>query len=74
MGISKSKPTVPSREDMKDNSHNTSSKQDHAQLIDNQRKLAEYIKTSLWDEEMNRRREYWLWERSGIHPKNTKNH
>lgn len=54
---------------MKDNSNNDSSKQDYAQLTENQRKLAEYIKTSQWDEEMNRRREYWLWERSGIHPK-----
>ena len=56
---------------MKDNTYNASSKQDYTQLIENQRKLAEYIKTSLWDEEMNRRREYWLWERSGIHPKKT---
>ena len=59
---------------MKDNTSATSSKQDYTQLIENQRKLTEYIRTSLWDEEMNRRREYWLWERSGIHPKNTKNH
>ena len=59
---------------MKDNTSTTSSKQDYTQLIENQRKLAEYIRTSLWDEEMNRRREYWLWERSGIHPKTTKNH
>ena len=42
---------------------------DYAERIRNERLLAEYIKTSLWDEEMNRRREYWLWERSGIHPK-----
>lgn len=59
---------------MKDNTNTTSPKQNYTQLIENQRKLAEYIKTSIWDEEMNRRREYWLWERSGIHPKNTKNH
>lgn len=44
---------------------------DYAERIRNERLLAEYIKTSLWDEEMNRRREYWLWERSGIHPKKT---
>lgn len=54
---------------MKDNTSKATPKQDYTQLIENQRKLAEYIKTSLWDEEMNRRREYWLWERSGIHPK-----
>ena len=69
MDTSKWKPTVPSSEGMKDNTYNASSKQDYTQLIENQRKLAEYIKTSLWDEEMNRRREYWLWERSGIHTK-----
>ena len=51
---------------MKDNTYNASSKQDYTQLIENQRKLAEYIKTSLWDEEMNRRREYWLWDRKGV--------
>ena len=67
-------PTVPSREGMKDNIHKATSKQDYTQLIENQRKLAEYIKTSLWDEEMNRRREYWLWERSGIHPKKTQHY
>ena len=59
---------------MRDNIHNASPKQDYAQLNENQRKLAEYIKTSLWDEEMNRRREYWLWERSGIHPKKTEHY
>ena len=69
MDISKWKPTVPNREDMKDKTYNASSKQDYTQLTENQRKLADYIKTSLWDEEMNRRREYWLWERSRIHPK-----
>ena len=54
---------------MKDKTYNTPPKQDYTQFVENQRKLAEYIKTSLWDEEMNRRREYWLWERSSIHPK-----
>jgi len=52
---------------MKDNTDTATSKKDYIQLIESQRKLAEYIKTSLWDEEMNRRREYWLWERSSIH-------
>ena len=57
---------------MKDNTNTTSPKQNYTQLIENQRKLAEYIKTSIWDEEMNRRREYWLWERSGINTKKTR--
>ena len=55
---------------MNDDQHNTSNKPiDYAERNRNERLLAEYIKTSLWDEEMNRRREYWLWERSGTHPK-----
>jgi len=55
---------------MNDNQHRTKTTHiDYAERIQNKRLLAEYIKTSLWDEEMNRRREYWLWERSGIHPK-----
>ena len=32
---------------MKDNTYNASSKQDYTQLIENQRKLAEYIKTCI---------------------------
>ena len=59
---------------MKDNTSATSSKQDYTQLIENQRKLAEYIKTSLWDEEMNRRREYWLWERKSVTPQKPKHY
>lgn len=51
---------------MKDNTDTATSKKDYIQLIESQRKLAEYIKTSLWDEEMNRRREYWLWERNSF--------
>ena len=55
---------------MNDDQHSANSKPiDYAERNRNERLLAEYIKTSLWDEEMNRRREYWLWERSGIHPK-----
>jgi len=54
---------------MKDKAQYVKAIKDYTQFVENQRKLAEYIKTSLWDEEMNRRREYWLWERSGIHPK-----
>ena len=56
------------QENMKDNTHNASPKQDYAQRIEIQRKLAEFIKTSLWDEMMNQRREYWLWERRGVTP------
>lgn len=59
---------------MKDNTSKATPKQDYTQQIENQRKLAEYIKISLWDEEMNRRREYWLWERSGIHPKKSQHY
>ena len=68
MDISKWKPTVPIREDMKDKTYNAPPKQDYTQFIENQRKLAEYIQTSLWDEMMNQRREYWLWERKGVTP------
>ena len=68
MDISKWKPTVPSIEDMKDKNYNAPPKQDYTQLIENQRKLAEYIQTSLWDEMMNQRRECWLWERKGVTP------
>ena len=68
MDISKWKPTVPSIEDMKDKNYNAPPKQDYTQFIENQRKLAEYIQTSLWDEMMNQRREYWLWERKGVTP------
>ena len=66
MDMWKLKPTVPSKENMNDNHANASVKLDLAQRIENQRKLAIYIRTSLWDEEMNRRREYWLWERKSI--------
>ena len=41
----------------------------YAERIQNARLLAKYIQASLWDEKMNQIREYWLWERSGIHPK-----
>ena len=53
---------------MKDKTYNAPPKQDYTQFIENQRKLAEYIQTSLWDEMMNQRREYWLWERKGVTP------
>ena len=68
MDMWKLKPTVPSREIMKDNTHTASAKEDYTQRIEHQRKLAKYIKTSLWDEMMNQRREYWLWERKGVTP------
>ena len=42
---------------------------DYTEQNRNKRLLADYIRTSLWDEKMNQIREYWLWERSGIHPK-----
>ena len=48
---------------MKGNSSQANSHYDTAQQIENKRKLAAYIKTSLWDEKMNRKREFWLWER-----------
>ena len=53
---------------MKDNTYTASSKQDYTQLIENQRKLAEYTQPSLWDAKMNPPREYWLWERKGVTP------
>ena len=31
--------------------------------------LADYIRTSLWDEKMNQQREYWLWEHACSPPK-----
>ena len=58
MDMWKLKLTVPSREVMKDNIYNAQQKQDYTQLIESQRKLAEYIQ----------RREYWLWERKGVTP------
>ena len=42
---------------------------DYTEQNRNMRLLTDYIRTSLWDEKMNQIREYWLWERSGIHPK-----
>ena len=42
---------------------------DYAERIRNERLLAKYIQTSLWDEKMNQIREYWLWERKGVTPK-----
>ena len=42
---------------------------DYTEKNRNTRLLADYIRTSLWDEKMNQIREYWLWERSGIYPK-----
>ena len=53
---------------MNDNIYNAKKKQDYILLNEKQRMLAEYIKTSLWDEMMNQRREYWLWERKGATP------
>ena len=41
---------------------------DYDERIKNTRLLADYIRTSLWDEMMNQRREYWLWERKGVTP------
>lgn len=38
-------------------------KPDVSERIRNQRMLSDYIKASLWDEHMNRKREFWLWER-----------
>ena len=45
---------------------------DYSEYIKNQRLLADYIKTSLWDERMNREREKWLWERRGMYAQSTK--
>jgi hypothetical protein len=42
---------------------------DYTEQNQNKRLLADYIRTSIWDEKMNQIREYWLWERSGIYPK-----
>ena len=47
---------------------------DYTEQNRNTRLLADYIRTSLWDEKMNQIREYWLWERSGIHPKKTEHY
>lgn len=44
---------------------------DYSEYVKNQRLLADYIKTSLWDERMNREREKWLWERRGMCAQNT---
>lgn len=43
---------------------------DYSEYIRNQRMLDDYIRTSLWDEQMNRKREFWLWERRqcSLHP------
>ena len=49
--------------------HTKVSTNDYAEQIRKERLLADYIRTSLWDEKMNQIREYWLWERSGIYPK-----
>lgn len=55
---------------MNDKKHHASSQRnDYAELNRSKRLLADYIRTSLWDEKMNQIREYWLWERSGIYPK-----
>lgn len=37
---------------------------DHARV---HRLLDEYLRTSIEDERMNRKREYWLWERKDKH-------
>ena len=47
---------------------------DYSDRIQNARLLAVYIRTSLWDEMMNQRREYWLWERKGATPKKTEHY
>ena len=47
---------------------------DYSEYIKNQRLLADYIKTSLWDERMNREREKWLWERRGMCAHNPKHY
>ena len=49
--------------------HALSQRNDYAELNRNKRLLADYIRTSIWDEKMNQIREYWLWERNGIYPK-----
>ena len=55
---------------MNDKKHHASSQRnDYAEQNRNTRLLADYIRTSLWDEKMNQIREYWLWERNGIYPK-----
>lgn len=40
----------------------------YSEYIRNQRMLDDYIRTSLWDEQMNRKREFWLWERRQCTP------
>ena len=36
---------------------------DHEEKTEAQCQLEAYIEASLWDERMQERREYWLWER-----------
>ena len=36
---------------------------DHEEKTEAQCQLEAYIETSLWDEMMQEKREYWLWER-----------
>jgi len=56
---------------MNDEKHHTEKNcRDYSDRIQNARLLADYIRTSLWDEMMNQRREYWLWERKGVTPNN----
>ncbi len=38
-----------------------------AEQIRNRRLLAEYLRNSRWDEAMNRKREWWLFERKHRH-------
>jgi hypothetical protein len=47
---------------------------DYVELIEKRRKLAAYIKTSLWDEKTNLIREYWLWDRSRVSGNKPKHH
>ena len=54
---------------MKDKEKKTDRRhKDYAKQIAAQHWLDEFIRISLWDEAMNRKREYWLWERKGTHP------
>jgi hypothetical protein len=47
----------------KENQEPEDEKPDVSERVRNQRMLSDYIRTSLWDEHMNRKREFWLWER-----------
>ena len=50
--------------------HEYPENQDYPEQVRLLRQLNQFIQTSLWDEMMNRRREYWLWERKGSTQRN----